>query len=130
MKIKKLALIIILCLISLTAHAAEITLRWNPGPEPDIKEYRLYETFIPGKYTYGKDSENYVATIVAGTETITIFVEDEDVDLLYWVLTAVNNDDLESDPSNEACIEEPEPSNGGGGSGCFILIISKVRKTK
>ena len=112
------------------ANAAEVTLKWNPGSETDLKEYRLYETFIPGEYTYGKDSENHIATIAAGTETITIFVEDEDVDLLYWTLTAVSNDDLESAPSNEACIEEPTPPGNGGDSGCFILIISKVRRTK
>jgi len=92
MKTKTLILILVFCLVPGLSFSAEITLRWNPGPEIDLKEYRLYETFIPGEYTYGKDSENYIATIVEGIETITIFVEDEDVDFLYWVLTAFDNE--------------------------------------
>ena len=128
---KKFILIFIFCLITSFAYAdlVEVTISWNPSIETDLKEYRLYQTFIPGEYEYGENSENFVVTIAAGTETITIFVEEEDVDLVYWVITAVDIDDLESAPSSEACIEDEDPSGGGGGGGggCFIITIKKRR---
>ena len=125
---KELFLILFFCLIPGIVFGAEVTLNWKPNAEHDLKEYRLYKTFAPGEYIYGEDSENYITTITAGVEAVTIFVEDEDVDFLYWVITAVNNYDLESGPSNEVCIEEPEPPSGG--SSCFILTISKIRRLK
>lgn len=130
MKLKAIFLILLFCLIPGLVFGAEVTLNWKPNAEHDFKEYRLYETFAPGEYAYGEDSENYIVTIPAGIETITIFVEDEDVDFLYWVITAIDFDELESDPSNEVCIEEPEPPGNGGNNSCFIITISKVKRSK
>ncbi len=127
---KKLILILVFCFLPTLAFSAEVTLAWKANTETDLIEYRLYETFTPGEYIYGIDSDDYIISIPAGTETITIFVDEQDVDFLYWVLTAVDAEHLESGPSNEACIEEPEPSGGGDGSSCFILTISKVRRSK
>ena len=125
-----LVLAIILIALVNKCMAAEVTLNWKSNTETNLKEYRLYQTFEPSKYTYGTDSGNYVITIVVGIEALIIFVKDEDVDFLYWVLTAVNSYDLESGPSNEVCIEEPEPSSNDGDSSCFVLTVSKIRRSK
>ncbi len=112
------------------AFSAEVVLTWKVNAETDLIEYRLYQTFTPGEYVYSSDSDNYTISIPAGTETITIFVDEQDVDFLYWVLTAVDADALESGPSNEVCIEDPEPLGNGGDGSCFIITISKVRRSK
>jgi len=127
---KKIILILFFCFFPALAFGADVIITWKANTENNLNEYRLYQTFSPGQYDYGDDSDNYIISIPAGTETITIFVDDKDVDFLYWVLTAVDTEDLESNPSNEVCIEDPEPPGNGGSSGCFIITISKIRRVK
>ncbi len=129
-KLLPLLVMTIILTVASIAVAANVTIRWDANTETDLIEYRLYQTFIPGEYVYGIDSDDYVISIPDRTETITIFVDEQDVDLLYWVLTAIDADNLESGPSNEVCIEEPEPPGNGGSGGCFIITISKVRRLK
>ena len=127
---KKLILILAFCFLPALAFSAEVTFAWKANTETDLIEYRLYKTFTPSEYVYGIDSDDYIISIPSGTETITIFVDEQDVDFLYWILTAIDADDLESGPSNEVCIEEPDPSGGGGSDSCFIITISKIRRLR
>ena len=97
---RKLILMILLlgfCLLPSSAFAAtNVTFVWDPNREPDMHEYRLYQSPVSGQYTFGEGDE--VATISHPKNTITIPVEDG---TWYWVLTALDTSGNESGPSNE-----------------------------
>ena len=56
----------------------------------------LYQSDVSGNYVPGVDIP--VAVIPVGTETVSINVDDG---VWYWILTAVDEHDNESDKSNE-----------------------------
>lgn len=94
---KQLLLIILFLLFSTIAWAdSNVTFTWQPNSESDLKEYRLYQSDTSGDYVSGIDIP--VAVIPVGTETVSINADDG---VWYWILTAVDEHDNESDKSNE-----------------------------
>jgi hypothetical protein len=70
------------------------TLTWDPNTEPDLASYRIYRSTTPGVYgaalaTVPTGTTGYVAT---GLQMGTTY---------YFVVTAVDSSDNESQPSNE-----------------------------
>lgn len=94
---KKSLLTILFLLFSTIAWAdSNVTFTWQPNSESDLKEYRLYQSDTSGDYVPGVDIP--VAVIPVGTETVSINVDDG---VWYWILTAIDEHDNESDKSNE-----------------------------
>ena len=94
--------------------AATVVLEWDPNTEPDLLGYRLYQSAVSGQYTKG----NYIAEIIPGTK-VTYTVEDLSTGTYFWVLTAFDQDNNESDFSNEVSTEiaDPEPLGKPGKPG-------------
>jgi len=108
-----------------TCFATDVTFRWNANTESDLAGYRLYETETSGVYVYGNG--NQVATIPAGTETVTL---DNVADgHHYWVLTAYDTSNNESGRSNEvsAVIDSIPPAPPGGLS-IWEIIVAWLNK--
>ena len=82
-------------------YVENVTFEWDANPETNLVEYRLYNSIQSNQYDY---TAGPVDTIPAGTETTLIEYSFEGPALpitYYWVLTAVNEDGLESGPSNQ-----------------------------
>jgi len=89
--------VIFLSMASIAGADNSVTFIWDANTETDLAGYRLYQSPTAGAYVYGDG--NQVATIPAGTETVTL---DSVADgTLFWVLTAYDTSDNESGPSNE-----------------------------
>jgi len=95
MRLRQL-LVFIIILAPLNVMAITMTFQWEANTETDLVGYRLYRTSIPGQYVYGANEA--IATIPAGTETVTIYNIPDTT--FFWVVTAFNNT-YESRPSNE-----------------------------
>lgn len=106
---KKLILIVILLLFPVAVLADNITLMWDPNTESDMKEYRIYRSTAPGINPENVDPANPDPTVGVKVGTVThpvVTFTNEDVPdgTHYWVVTAVDTRNLESDPSNEVII--------------------------
>ena len=88
---------LVLGFASFAYAASNVTFEWDANSESDLAGYRLYQSQASGDYTFGDG--NQVATITAGTETVTISGVADGT--YYWVLTAYDTDGNESGPSNE-----------------------------
>ena len=72
------------------ATITDVTLVWDPNPEPDIAGYNVYYGRISGDYTRLVPVTNPTATIgVKGSKT------------LYFAVTAYNTNGVESEFSEE-----------------------------
>lgn len=105
-------LLFVLCfalvfIISSVFAASSMTFEWDANTESDLAGYRLYQSNTSGNYTFGVGNE--VGSTLAGTETLTISVEDG---IWYWVLTAYDTDGFESEPSNEVDTAPPVAPSG------------------
>lgn len=92
------ALFLFLC------HASagnSVRLAWDPNSEPDLAGYRIYYGTKSGQWDMMIDVGNVTTTIVSGLTPGTTY---------YFVATAYNTLNLESDPSNEVSYTVPEPS--------------------
>lgn len=118
---KTLLLILLLWPTLAFAGTSNVTFEWDANSEPDLAGYRLYQSTTPGVYSYGQGNE--VADISAGTMVTTINSTDG---TFYWVLTAYDNEGLESGPSNEvtAFLDATGPD---APSGFTITIIIKLQ---
>ena len=72
--------------------AAQVTLAWNPNPEPDVIGYRLHYGTSSGRYPQSVDVGNTTSSVLSGLAENTRY---------YSVVTAYNSAGLESFPSNE-----------------------------
>lgn len=93
-------LIFFLLTTTLACAGSNVTLAWDPNTEADLAGYRLYQSATSGQYEFGPD--HCVATIPAGTETVTL--EDVADGTWYFVMTAYDNFGNESKRSNEVMI--------------------------
>lgn len=89
---------LLLSIVAANAATNKVTVAWDPNPEPDIAEYRIY---------YGVTASGVTNSIAVGTAT------QGDVlplwgGLEYWFfVTAKNTAGLESDPSTVLLYETP-----------------------
>lgn len=73
-------------------EGAQVSLFWDPNPEPDLAGYRLHYGFSAGNYTSSIDVGNRTAYIIEHLKP----------DVAYYITaTAYNTADMESDYSNE-----------------------------
>lgn len=93
-------LFIILFVVSAYAEVANITFVWDANIEPDLVGYYLYKTQSAGIYTTPE------AEIRIG-ETHILQIEDPN-GIYYFVVTAFDESNNESDYSNEVSWEPPE----------------------
>lgn len=102
-------LIYSLLLILLVPQCFALQLAWDLSSSPPVTSYKLY---------YGTQSRNYTGSIlIANTNTITIL---NPTKAFFITLTAIDNNDNESDFSNEIQLE----ANSIQGN----LVIYKVNK--
>lgn len=83
----------------------DVTLAWDPNPEPDIAGYRLYWGASTGSY----DAELEFALAQIDPEAPQVTVNDIPTRLTYFVVTAYNTAGLESLPSNEVVADPFDP---------------------
>jgi len=133
-------LMIFLAIPMAVLASSDVTFRWDPNAEADLAGYKLYQSDVSvsmldanndGHITLEElkaGSHLQVADIPAGTETVTIQVEDG---TWYWVLTAYDTGNSfvpegnESGPSNEVTAtldtEAPAPPKN-----LLITLIKKI----
>ena len=81
------------------ASAVTVSLQWDANTEPDIDHYNIKWGFVQGQ-------EDHVAT--TGLSTTALVIEPWSPGMtIYFVCTAVNVVDMESDPSNEVSYTVP-----------------------
>ena len=95
MRSLRFTLFIILLFIPSTALGADVTLQWDPNPEPDIAGYHIYQADRIGDKTtaWQRITTNLV------TETIFI-ITDLDDNNYAWMVTAMDTTGNESFVSN------------------------------
>ena len=76
----------------LTAHSAQVTLAWDPNPEPDIVGYRVH---------YGPASGSYRVHLDAGLNTTYTVANLPDGGTYFFSVTAYDSSGNESGFSNE-----------------------------
>jgi hypothetical protein len=98
--------ICVVCLsTTVSAHAASLTLGWDPNPESNIGGYVLYWGTQPGVYPNSWNVGNTTTQQVTGLADATTY---------YFVVTAYDTSGLMSAPSAEVSGQ----TSGGGGGGC------------
>ncbi len=125
------------------ADAATATLGWDSNPEPDLEGYVVYRnTGSPGPpYNFSSDlPEDDLTDPLHPKVTLTGLSEGQEY---YIALTAYNTEGVESNFSNDVCVEvvdgsvgacaaSSNPSSGGGGggsAGCFISTLGDEAST-
>ena len=102
-----------------SGHAAQVTLAWDPNPDPSVIGYRVY---------YGTLSHYYTAVVDVGRQSACTLA-----DLLpgvtYFIAATAYSGTGESDFSGEIAYTVPgSPSSpsasSGGGGGCFIATAA------
>jgi len=118
--IKRALLTCLMVLFFATSSFAlsDVTIEWDANSEQDLAGYKLYQSSQSGVY-----AGNPVATIPAGTETVTLTNVPDGT--WYWVLTAYDAGDNESGYSNEVTAsldtEAPAPPRN-----LLIVLIKKI----
>ena len=102
-----------------SGHAAQVTLAWDPNPDPSVIGYRVY---------YGTSRHYYTAVVDVGRQSDCTLA-----DLLpgvtYFIAATAYSGTGESDFSGEIAYTVPgSPSSpsasSGGGGGCFIATAA------
>jgi hypothetical protein len=115
-----LLLLAVLSLLVPAAHAGEVTVAWDPNPEPEVAGYKIYYGTSPGSYTSSIDVGRATSAVISGLQ-----------DGVTYFFSAVAYDDSnnESGFSNEIAYAVSatasagvEPSSGGGA--CFIATAA------
>lgn len=137
-----IAIVLMLCIVAPSAaNAKTATLAWDANEEPDLEGYVVYRnTGSPGppyKYSDEVPEENLVDPLHPQAKLTGL----QEGKQYYVALTAYNTDGVESNFSNDVCVEvvdgaietctqsvapsvstrsNSSGSGGGGGGGCFI----------
>ena len=138
--------IILFSLVAAYAHAYDITLAWDPNTEPELAGYILYtRENEPGSNFNQVDY--YSLDEIDPNNPQGAVNELESGKTYFSAVTAINNDGLESDFSNQVSFMNGEivedvvindsksadsdqvytGNSSGGGGGCFILTASDSR---
>ena len=96
--------------------AAEVTLAWDPNPEPSVQGYRVYYGKASGFYTDTLDVGNRTDCVIPGLEAGTTY---------FLACTAYNATGDESNFSGEIVYTTDGGSSGSGSSSkCFIATAA------
>jgi hypothetical protein len=103
---KKLILVLffVLSVSTLALAGQSVTLTWDANTEPNLMGYRIYQSCVPGQYTFGKYSQNLLGEIYCfpNDKACCVFTIPKNADPGdYCVVTAIDTDGFESGPSNE-----------------------------
>ena len=118
-----LLLLAILSLLVPAAHAGQVTVAWDPNPEPEVAGYKIY---------YGNTAGNYTSSLDAGNATSILISGLQDGATYFFSAVAYDASHTESGFSNEITYAVPaaasppavgEASSGGGGA-CFIATAA------
>ena len=116
-----LLLLAILSLLVPAAHAGQVTVAWDPNPEPDVAGYKIY---------YGTNSGSYTASVDAGSATSAVISGLQEGVTYFFSAVAYDASNNESGFSNEITYAVPAaatPSGGeasSGGGACFIATAA------
>jgi hypothetical protein len=112
-------LIFILSLLVPAAHAADVTVAWDPNPEPEVAGYKIYYGTTPGSYAASVNVGNITSTVVSGLEAGITY---------YFAAVAYDSQGSESGFSNEIVYAVPAAasigSSSGSGGACFIATAA------
>lgn len=106
----KIIYVLLILLISNTAFANTFSFRWDPNQEPDLAGYRLYASDASGQYIYGEENTYDIVRLTRVNGEITDHPTQTQVYTIdtpgtyYFVLTAYDTENLESDPSVEQVV--------------------------
>jgi hypothetical protein len=118
-----LLLLAFLLLFTLTPdlRAAEVTLAWDPNPEPTVQGYRVY---------YGKSSGFYTGVVDVGNRTECVITGLDPGTTYFFACTAYNSSGDESNFSGEI-VYSTQAGSSGSSSGsnsvvtkCFIATAA------
>jgi len=137
--IKSLILLVVCLLIfipsAIAINTSKLTLVWDANTEPNLDGYNIYTGLLPG------GPYKLIGTNEANNTEFTWHDLPNNIDH-YFVVTAFNDEGLESGYSNEVCGYSDEnhddaitceddfyvdnnEDDGSGGRGCFIGIVKR-----
>ena len=113
-KLMLISFMLFLLLVGTVSNAAEVTLIWDASIDaPYIRVYRAYKSEAQGEYVTASanPTENNMIWEGAGL-TCTVVIPDGQYEC-YFVVTAVDTRDMESDLSNEVKYDTKPPAAPG-----------------
>ena len=113
-------LFFILSLLVSAAHAGEVTVAWDPNPEPDVAGYKIYYGTSPGSYSSFVNAGNITSMVISGLTAGATY---------YFAAVAYDGSGNESGLSNEITYAVPaaasaDSSSSGSGGACFIATAA------
>jgi hypothetical protein len=113
-------LFFILSLLVSAAHAGDVTVAWDPNPEPDVAGYKIYYGTSPGSYSSFVNAGNITSMVISGLTAGATY---------YFAAVAYDGSGNESGFSNEIIYAVPaaataDSSSSGGGGACFIATAA------
>jgi hypothetical protein len=98
------------------AHSADVTVAWDPNPEPAVRGYVIYYGTSSGNYTQSIDVGNATSCAISGLQAGANY---------YLAVTAYDESRNESGFSNEIVYAASESSTASSsGSRCFIATAA------
>jgi hypothetical protein len=114
-----LLLLAILSLLVPAAHAGQVTVAWDPNPEPEVAGYKIYYGTSPGSYTASLDAGSATSILISGLQ---------DGATYFFSAVAYDASNNESGFSNEITYAVPAGAAAAGesssGGACFIATAA------